>query len=481
MKKELWKKENLIYIGMFILLVFVHFPIFTKTLLTADVLLNNSFYNGYAWEISLGRFGLWVIGVLKGYVSIPIVDFFVSSLFILATTYLLIKLFKVDNKVSRVLAILLMVLSPVVSATLLFHYCSIAYFLAFFSGVFSIYSYYKFKKKIFQLGIPVICIVISLSMYQAYLSLIVTTFILYQIYLLLHKKMDYKKSGIYILLLLLGIIIYFILMKLSLIVFHIDMASYSNANSIGLSTLLSFPQKFVDSYKLFFEFFFTNSIMKNTYLGNRVLHATILIFFLITYGFNVVKSRCSVKEKVLLGFLILLMPVFLNSVIFVISDSKLQLLMSASYLVFLFFVLTFSYEKVMKVLLCLSLVCLFRNYLIQDQASYATLEETYHAYDTIISKAIKGNDSNKKYIVIGEITAKKSTFYKKNYGYVVDDGIFWDEYNLRKLGFERFCKQAYGMDVQFGEEELYKEVKENPLKKDIYEQEDTIVINLYNV
>ena len=477
MKKNLFKKDIIYYIVMFFLLFLVHLTLFIKPILTADVLLNNSFYNGYAWEISLGRFGLYFIGLLKGFVSIPSVDLTISYILLLLITYFLIKLFRIENNISKIFIILLMVLSPIISATLLFHYCSVAYLLAFLCGILSIYFYYEGKNKWIRFLLPIGLIVVSLSMYQAYLSLIVTTFVLFQIKMLLDQKISFKQSGLYILILLLGMIVYFICMKLSLLVFHIDMASYSNANQVGFSTLLQFPKKIVESYQLFYQMYFTNQMMKNTYLGNTIFHGVIFILFLLSIGIQLFKKRISLLHKIILIVLVLLLPVFLNSVIFVIPDSKLQLLMSASYVVFFFYILSFDYSKFIKIAIYLCFIFLFRNYLIQDQATYLTLEDTYHNYYIVLSDVIK-NYPNEPILVIGNYKNQHTDITNKNYGYISDDGLFWDEYHLRKLGVERFYKQAYGFDVVFGNETDYTELSNSINEEKVFEYNGNIVIDL---
>ena len=478
MKKALLKKENIIYVILFFLLLIVHLPILIKPLFTGDVLLNNSFYNGYSWEISLGRFGLYLVGLLKSYLSIPSIETFISFFLIIGTTYLLLHLFDVKDVLPKVFIIILMTVSPIISATLLFHYCSVPYFIAFFCGVLSVVVYYESNNKYIRYLLPVILMIISLSMYQAYFSLIVTVFFLYQIHLLLKKQFHFKQSLIYLLLFIIGVFFYFLLMKLSLFVFHIDMSSYSNANSVGISTLLQIPNKVIDSYQLFYEMYFTDTIMKNTFFGNTYLHAIVLLFFFLTVLIKTIKSTISWKEKALVIALVLLLPVFLNSVIFVINDAKLQLLMSASYLVFFIFLLSLSYEKHLRMIFYLILIILLRNYCIQDQATYLTLENTYHAYDTIIGSTIKDHlGENKKYIVIGNISSDPD-ISKRNYGYISDEGLFWEEYNLRKLGFERFCRETYGLSIPFGEEDLYQNALNHPHQEAFYEEDDTIFINL---
>ena len=481
-KKIRWKKEYFLYVVMFIGLILTHFALLTKNILTADVLLNNSFYNGYSWEISLGRFGLFFVGILKSYLSVPSVDVLLSFTLLVIITYFIIRLFEIDDVLKQAFVAILMVVSPIVSATLLFHYCSIAYLCAFLAGVLSIYLYYHLEKCLWKWMIPICLITFSLSMYQAYLSLIVTVFALYQIKEILSQRFDWKKSGIYCLLLLGGMLLYFVGSKLSLIVFHIDMASYSNANTIGFHTILQIPQKLVDSYRLFYEMFFTDLIAKNAYMKNYVFYLILGITWIIVSLPTVKSSKISLKEKVGCVGLLLLLPVFLNSVIFVISDAKLQLLMSASYLILPIFFLSITKKGKLSIFTLVILSLLFRNYFVQDQATYITLEETYHAYDTVISKAIQNHLYDKShFIVVGDLSSANESIKKLNYGYISDDGIFWDEYHLRKLGFERFCLRNYGLSLQFGSEEQYKKAQEVDTDYVIYELEDAVVINLSNV
>ena len=58
MKSLINKRNLLIILITFIFLFLTHLPLMTKNILSADILLNNVFYNGYSWEISLGRLGL---------------------------------------------------------------------------------------------------------------------------------------------------------------------------------------------------------------------------------------------------------------------------------------------------------------------------------------------------------------------------------------------------------------------------------------
>ena len=64
MKKLLNKNSYLIILITVLVGMIIHFSIYTKNLLSADILLYDSYYNSYLWEISLGRFGLFIVGLL---------------------------------------------------------------------------------------------------------------------------------------------------------------------------------------------------------------------------------------------------------------------------------------------------------------------------------------------------------------------------------------------------------------------------------
>ena len=481
MKSLINKRNLLIILITFIFLFLTHLPLMTKNIFSADILLNNVFYNGYSWEISLGRFGLYVVGLLKCFLTIPHIDILISYFIISISLVILFDLFSFRKKEDIILYILIICLNPITSATLLFDYCSIGYTLAFLCSILSIYVYYKEENKIKKYLFSLILIVVALSMYQAYLSVIVTTFIIYNIKLLLEKKENFKLSLKYILTLLMGALLYFIIMKISLLVFHVNMSNYSGADKIGLQTLLSIPKKIGLSYKLFYEYYFTDKIVKNIYIKNNILNIFLLILLIIGVVFQIFKNNLSPKKKVLTLLLVLTLPIFLNSIIFTINDIKLQLLMSASYLLIPLLLITTMPENKMKYLSIIVIILLLRNNLIQTQATYLSLENTFNKYNTVITSAIKKNinHQNYKFALIGS-SENETEINKLNYGFISDDAIFWEEYNLKKLGFERFCYEYYGLNLTFVSEENYDKIKqrENKNQEIIYTYDDIIVIDL---
>ena len=146
--KELIKEYKLIIIFSILAGTILHLPLFTKTLLTGDVLLNTNYYSGYAWEISLGRFGLYFYGLLKGFIVVPELEIILSIFFITGSIILMLDLLEIKKRYLQIFSSLLIILSPVISCTLLFHYCSLPYSLAFFATTLAVYLLINSKNKI---------------------------------------------------------------------------------------------------------------------------------------------------------------------------------------------------------------------------------------------------------------------------------------------------------------------------------------------
>lgn len=111
----------------------------------------------------------------------------------------------------------------------------------------------------------------------------------------------------------------------------------------------------------------------------------------------------------------------------------------------------------------------------------------YVLYNTIIGSSISQNINNldKKFVIVGDLNNKDnnilSRIYDSNYGYICDDGIFWDEYNLRKIAFERFVYEYYGLEVNFADEDVYNYILENRNTSDVlYDVDNVIVIDFSN-
>lgn len=479
-----------IFIFIFLIVgIFVHLPLFTKNILTADVLLNTNYYDGYSWEISLGRFGLYIIGLLKGFYVFPQIEIFLSLCLLLTSTILLFELFSIKNKIVQIILGLVMVCSPIVSSTLLFHYCCFPYTLAFFFGISAIYLFYKSKKKIWKYLIPVFLISISLSMYQAYLAIPCTLILFYSIYQIFEKNFSVREFFISIGIILSGVVLYFILMKLSLFVFHIDMNGYRGASSFDIDTLLQIPSRIVTSYISFYQFYFTDRIVNNSNVGMFFFNFIFFLLFVIGVIYFIWSKHLSWKEILGIVILFLLVPLGICCVTVILPDTSLQLLMSSGFLlVFFFFGYLVQEKKVLYILSSLLLLFMIRGYLIQVEATYQKLDSTFQATYQVASNIyqdISKYDSD-VVMIVGKVEAESSNS-DSTYGFVANYPLFWDEYTNQKNGWSRFMKYYIGHSISYVDYETYRDILASeeyqdmnfyPKKNSIREIHDVLVVKV---
>ncbi len=442
MKKLFNKKNGLIIIITVLIGMIIHFSIYTKSLISADILLYNSFYNSYLWEISLGRFGLFIIGLLKGYLSIPIIEVLGSLIILGIINVLLIDFLKIKNKY---LNIVFIVSTPIISSVLLFYYCSFSYMISMLSIILGIYLLYKLNAK-YKYLISILLTIIALSIYQASISIGFTLLIVYSIKLLFENKFKFKELLFDIISIFIGLIIYYILVKISILIFNIDMTSYSNADKLSIIELIkTIPAKIIISYQYFYYYFFGNNsdIIKNFYMKNHILNYLLFIIVGISIIFKLITSKISIYNKIYIIIGIILLPIVMNTVSFIIPIAKFHLLMAGSYLIFYYFLFSLIDTKGIKIISIILICLLIRNYIIQDQATYLSLEKTKNNYDTIIDSCINNNINNldKKFMVVGVLPKANSELdriYKMNYGFIGDLDIFWgNDYTNSKNGFIR--------------------------------------------
>lgn len=463
MKKLLNKSNYIIVLITVIVGMIIHFSIYNKDLLSADILLYNSFYNSYLWEISLGRFGLFIIGFLKGYLSIPIIEVLGSLILLGIINVLLIDFLNIKNKY---LNIVFITCTPIISTTLLFYYCSLSYMIGMLSIILSIYLLYKMKSK-YKYLISILLTIVSLSIYQAAISIAFTLLVIYSIKLLFEDKFKFKELIINIITIFVGLIIYYILVKISLLVFNVNMTTYNNADKLNILELIkTIPVKIVISYQYFYYYFFGNNsdIIKNFYMKNHILNYLLFIVIGISLIYKLLKSKINTTNKVLIIIGVLILPIVMNTISFIIPVSKFHLLMGGSYLVFYYFLFSLIDTKYIKVISIILICLLLRNYIVQDQATYLSLENTKNKYDTIISNCINDNINNldKKYMIYGSLSKDKNEFsriYKMNYGFIGDLDIFWgDDYTNSRNGFIRYMYFYKGLDIKYASEEEYNSI-----------------------
>ena len=83
-------------------------------------------------------------------------------------------------------------------------------------------------------------------------------------------------------------------------------------------------------------------------------------------------------------------------------------------------------------------------------------------------------------MIIGNIDTK-TNINKLNYGYISDLGIFWDEYNLRKIAFTKFVKYYGHKKIEFVDVDTYNSLLNDKYDKIINHIDDIVIIDFDNI
>lgn len=286
---------------------------------------------GYTWK--LGRWGLGIIQLLLentiGKYSMPLFEGVISLLFIAISACLIVDLLNIqDSKLCFCLGGIMAVL-PVVAGTFQYMFTSSAYFFGLFLTLFALWSTERYK---YGVGIAVFCIALSLGIYQPYFCVGITVCILlFFVKLKTENLKQFLSDGVkHVLAQVVGLIGYFIGVKLSLFVLGLKLAKYQGANTMMDIALWERIKRLKICYEEFFGIFTRNIAGMTGNLFSRI----ILIVLLCIWGIGMLlylRQLDSMWEKAICVLLIIIFPIGMNLIYpMTLEESNVYVLMRYS-------------------------------------------------------------------------------------------------------------------------------------------------------
>ncbi len=284
---------------------------------------------------------------LRGSVTVPLLLGILSLFWMGLSAYLIIKTFKIKNKIC--MSLLTMLLVSNISYTLInatyMHETDI-YNLALLLSVIPVYLYVINKKLAYIIG-P-LCIMIMCGIYQSYLTVTLLLFILLIIKNILEKTKfkDNILCGLTCIgISLVGLILYQIALNISVQFFGVVLSTDYN----DLGTIYNFlnVNLFTNLYDTYY-YFAKNVIYPYTYMENIFLVGLTLIVLVFSFIIllQVIKKRKIEKKNIILLFiLILLTPLACNFLYFMTAGHTHKLMITSFILIYTLIFVLFSYRK----------------------------------------------------------------------------------------------------------------------------------------
>jgi len=285
--KKINLKDVIIYLGLAILVLAIYLPFSINELTNPDGILNSTSYiydTSGAWEMTLGRFGIMLINKLKLGVVSPNLMALMYAVVLPIISFIICEILRLKKYLIRFLVGLLVIFSPNTINTFVLYYTADAYLISYFLTVFSVYIADKYKKSYF---IPIICIFMSLHLFQGYISVTIMLCLLVILKNILIDEIDAKKilSKIlkFILIGISAVVLYLVSVKILQNILEIDMLEVEGYNMMGKIDLFNMPQLIKSSYYNFYQYFFGENFLNNSWGARNVINwiMFLLIFIMI--------------------------------------------------------------------------------------------------------------------------------------------------------------------------------------------------------
>ena len=437
--------------------------------------LESTFTKGVTFK--LGRWGLELLQSIFPNISMPWLNGLILIILVAISACLVAKILGVKSKVKQCLIGTIMVTYTSITCTMAYMFTASSYGVAILLSVLSVYFAVKMKRKT-HLFLSIVCLIFSLSIYQAYIGLIATLFIILLIKDCINKEEDFKKiifKGLkFLAILIIASLIYLITVVVINYYTGNTLSDYQGANEVGNITIKSILSGIANSYmtlpRLVLRDFYGLSAGIILKIGYAIALASILILAIMQLK-NI--SKVSKKKTILYILLALILPISMNLMYVISSKIEIHSLMLYGNCFILILPLVLLEEvPITKIkqwinkVVVITLIFVSYKYVVYANECYFELkfsyENTYAFYNTLVTRieSTQGFDENSKIAFIGQYSGVMLTYNN----YVFDDlndftGIINNLEMINAYSKERFILNYIGVDFKYASETEINDLK----------------------
>ena len=485
--KKWWDKHTTFVFCAAIILGFIgYFYFCTHNVLAPDALHEGQIHIAGRWETSLGRWGLQIMDRLRGGLVSEWLIVIISIVILALVCVLIVKIFRIKKKFPAILICAVVMLAPQFAESAMFIYCFDSYCLAMLLAVLAVYLMRDCGKKFLKTrwGIALLCVVMVCSLYQAYLGVVLGLILALAIFdAVQSEKIRVNKIlrelACRLVLVIVAVVLYYVLTKVLLGITGIQMASYKGANNSIWTIVGSAWSSILTAYKDFIRILFTGSSTTRNIVSLALL-AMIVCYSI--FG----KKQEKVKRAVLVGFGIVLMPIFVNIMDIIAPGTTINWVTGAGLLVFYVLAIVIGSLLTIQVLYALfgvAVVVLARGFLLSNMNSFYAREDTYKNFYAVSSDILARAHSLKDYkremkFCYNDIVRYKSRFLGASNGFIAKDNETWNNFEGMRDGTQNFYKRYLGTKVEFCNKDEYKKVINSETFKEMvnYPEEGSIKV-----
>lgn len=467
--------------------------------------INNQPY-GYGSGVTSGR---WLLGYLgkfaqkmTGNYDMPLLNGVIFIAFLAVSAGIIIQIFKVKSRGLSCLMGMLIVTFPAVTCTLLFRYTAPYYGVAVLFAVLAVWVIQEYR---YGFLASAILTALALGIYQAYLPITASIFVLLLIRQALEEDLSFwkviKRGIYYCSSMIAGLVLYYVALQASLAYYNTTLSDYQGISDMGNLSIKEIPGLVLDTIKAFvillrddYCTLAQNKLLKLCYLFVYVAIAAIILI-------TVIKKRKSFDLIIAIAMLCAVFPIAVNLIMIMCPNGDIRTIMVFSFVILLCAPLLLvevipSEDKIEKsikqylqkgVMLIALITVLAYAYLTQVNYTaqyYANRQaENYLNALVVQVRMTEGFDTEKEWAFIGYI---KDPLFQNPWQYA---DIYGDNKNstylLNSYSRTSWIKNYFGYTVPMADDQKVEELQERedvknmpcwPNEGSIKVIDDTIVI-----
>ena len=461
-----------------------HAVLLSVIIMTPDGLWNSIVYSAGLVETQSGRWGINVIDTLRKNLAFPSITTVFSIIITAVNAIFIVDLLNLKSKISSVVTGTFLAVSPCLTMTLLYPYTADAYCFSFLFATLAAWCIYREKHRVAGGIFGAIFTMFTLSLYQGYLGAIVALCVLKPIIDILKGDKKYKQIfiniGISILIVIVGIGLYWVSEQIALNIYNTKLSTYRGANEVGiLNSLKNIKGSVKSIYNAFWEFFFGGNIVNNGNMSRHTFYKILFITEAIALALILILRKTeTLKQKIIDAALVLAMvailPLAFNCIGIIVPNTIFYPLNMAHIIVVIPFMMAIleNFEiskgailKWVSLSMCLIIAV---TYFLAANATYMGIRMKYNqAYSMTVRMVDRienseGYDGNKPWMIVGIIdernTRPVSEIYFLTLGGVANTSVFHGNYIGSIETWKRFLQTFLGIQPTFASPEVYYKV-----------------------
>jgi len=349
--------------------------------------------------------------VIPGLVTIECI------LFNYLTSVVVIKVLKIDKISNAIISSLFLLVTPTCISQL--SYTSVASVYSFSMFLSSLYVYFNIKNNKYGYIIGTLCLAICLGGYQPYIGFASCLMVMYIIKTIIDRQFHYKNVLRYLSSGVFGVILYYLIYKIDLLIYHLTSEYRMNEFSI-IDTISSIPNRMIQMYKDYFNLFLDGILYRN-YL---YIVLFIIGFIVLIYAF------IKISNKVVFIVLVLLIPIASNVIGIIIPFYEIKIIMIQQSFLIVPFLLSIS-EKRLNILLMIISCLISATYIYSANMTYKSYDSSYRKINDEMTKVMEEVrklddyiENETKIIIGGFVSYDKDDSYKNSID-IPENVAFW--------------------------------------------------------